>query len=108
MKVRFTISLLGLMMLTSYLIMAQTPLGINYQGIARSADGSPLINQFIGLRVSITSGPDGSSDYTEEHHPETNAFGLFAVVLGQGQSSVNFAEVDWGAGNKWLQIEIDP
>jgi hypothetical protein len=96
------------MLFGSLKLMAQTPLGINYQGIARNADGSPLINQYIGLRISITSGPDGSSDYIEEHHPETNAFGLFAVVIGQGQSAGRIGEVDWGAGNKWLQIEIDP
>ena len=89
-------------------VFAQTPLGFNYQGVARSADGSPLINQFIGLRVSITSGPSGSTDYIEDHHPETNEFGLFSIVVGQGQSSGNIADVNWGEGNKWLQIEIDP
>ena len=102
------ILLVGSMILGSFKLMAQSPLGINYQGIARSADGSPLINQFIGLRISITSGPDGTSDYVEEHHPETNAFGLFAVIIGQGQSAGRISEVNWGVGNKWLQIEIDP
>jgi hypothetical protein len=108
MRKGLTILLVGWLLFGSSKLMAQTPLGINYQGIARSADGSPLINQFIGLRVSITNGPDGSVDFIEEHHPETNAFGLFAVILGQGQSAGRIAEVDWGAGNKWLQIEIDP
>ena len=103
-----TIWLVGLMMAVSAVTVAQAPLGINYQGVARSADGSPLINQVIGLRISITSGPDGSADYSEEHHPETNEFGLFAVVIGQGQSSGSIGAVDWAAGNKWLQIEIDP
>lgn len=86
----------------------QTPLGINYQGVARSVDGSPLINQFVGLRISITSGPNGTNDYIEEHHPETNEFGLFAIIIGQGQSSGNLNDVDWSQGNKWLQIEMDP
>jgi len=108
MRRSLTILLVGWLLFGSTNLIAQTPLGINYQGIARNADGSPLINQYIGLRVSITSGPDGSNDYTEEHHPETNAFGLFAVVLGQGQSAGSIGDVDWGAGNKWLQIEIDP
>ncbi len=108
MRKRITLLMVSSMLLASMTLLAQSPLGINYQGIARNADGSPLINQFIGLRISITSGPDGSRDYSEEHHPETNAFGLFAVIIGQGQSSGAIAEVDWGAGNKWLQIEIDP
>jgi hypothetical protein len=103
-----TIWLVILFLFVTKGIYAQVPPGINYQGVARSADGSPLINQIIGLRVSITSGPNGSTDYSEEHHPETNEFGLFTVVVGQGQSSGNIGDVDWGEGNKWLQIEVDP
>lgn len=108
MRQRITIFCFTFLLLASIRLLAQVPLGINYQGVARSVDGSPLINQVIGLRISITSGPSGSSDYVEEHHPETNEFGLFAVVIGQGQSAGSIADVDWSAGNKWLQIEIDP
>jgi hypothetical protein len=100
--------LVGLLILGAARLMAQSPMGINYQGIARSADGSPLVNQAIGLRVTITSGADGTIDYREEHHPTTNEFGLFAVIVGQGQSSGSIADVAWANGNKWLQIEIDP
>ncbi len=87
---------------------AQTPLGINYQGVARAADGTPLSSRSIGLRISITNGPSGSIEYEEEQHPTTNEFGLFAIVIGQGQSSGSLADVDWSTGNKWLQIELDP
>ncbi len=87
---------------------AQTPLGINYQGVARAADGTPLSSRSIGLRISITNGPSGSIEYEEEQHPTTNEFGLFAIVIGQGQSSGSLADVDWSTGNKWLQVELDP
>ena len=107
MKRELAIWLVCLMMFGAVQLMAHIPLGINYQGVARSADGSPLINQIIGIRIRITSGPNGSTDYVEEHHPETNEFGLFAVIVGQGQSSGNITDVDWAVGNKWLQIEID-
>ena len=76
------IGLVSFLVLSSIGLMAQVPQGINYQGVARNVDGSPIINQLIGLRVSITSGPNGSIDYREEHFPETNEFGLFAVVIG--------------------------
>jgi hypothetical protein len=97
----------SMLMVIPAMMFAQTPLGINYQGIARAGDGSPLINQNIGLRVSITAGPDGSTDYIEEHHVITNDFGLFTVIVGEGQSGGSLNDVDWVAGNKWLQVEVD-
>ena len=104
---RVKIIFLSMLMLLPAMMVAQTPLGINYQGIARAGDGSPLINQNIGLRVSITAGPDGSTDYMEEHHVITNDFGLFTVIVGDGQSGGSLNDVDWAAGNKWLQVEVD-
>ena len=89
-------------------ILAQSPFGINYQGVARTADGTPISSKDIGLRISITQGPNGTSDYTEEHAIKTNEFGLFSVVIGKGQSSDNLQDVDWSTGNKWLEIELDP
>ena len=87
---------------------AQAPLGFNYQGIAREADGTPISNQTIGIRVSITDGANGSSQFTEEHFPDTNEFGLFTLVVGQGNGNRTLNAVDWSGGNLWLQIELDP
>jgi len=106
MKKRCWLLLVG--MLWALVAGAQTPLGINYQGVARAADGTPLSSRNIGLRISITNGPSGSVEYEEEQHPTTNEFGLFAIVIGQGQSSGSLADVDWSTGNKWLQVELDP
>jgi len=89
-------------------IFAQAPLGFNYQGIARQADGTPITQQIIGIRISITDGPQGTIDFQEEHFPETNAFGLFTVIVGQGNGSSTLSEVNWAGGNLWLQIELDP
>jgi|GEM_PF-1155731 len=96
---------LWLVFLASF-AMGQAPLGINYQGIARLADGSPLVASNIGIRVAITSGPNGTVNYSEEHHVTTNEFGLFILVIGQGQSSGSLSDVDWSTGNQWLQIEL--
>ena len=89
-------------------LLAQSPFGINYQGVARTADGTPISSKDIGLRISITQGPNGTADYSEEHALKTNEFGLFSVVIGKGQSSDNLQDVDWSTGNKWLEIELDP
>jgi len=89
-------------------IVAQAPLGFNYQGIARQADGTPITEQIIGIRISITNGSQGVIEFQEEHFPETNAFGLFAVIVGQGNGNSTLNTLSWEGGNLWLQIELDP
>ncbi len=89
-------------------LLAQAPLGFNYQGIAREADGTPIANQEIAIRVNIIDGPQGSSQYEEAHFLTTNAFGLFTAIIGQGNGNSTLNSVNWAAGNLWLQIELDP
>ncbi len=89
-------------------LLAQAPLGFNYQGIARQADGTPISEQDIGIRVSIIDGPQGAIQFTEEHFLTTNNFGLFTAVVGQGNGNSTLNSVDWSLGNLWLQIELDP
>jgi hypothetical protein len=105
MLTKFAIGIVGLLLSMS--VVAQSPYSINYQGVARNTDGSPIANKAIGLRIGITQGPNGTTDYTEDHQVTTNEFGLFAVVIGKGQSGDNLQDVDWSAGSKWLQIELD-
>lgn len=89
---------------------AQAPQGINYQGVARDNEGKPIASKAISVRISILQGSaQGTAEYTETHTPQTNPFGLFTLVIGQGTVTTgNFAFVSWAIGNKWLQIEIDP
>lgn len=91
-------------------VYAQAPKGINYQGVARDSEGKPIISKNIAVRISILkSAVNGEVEYTETHKPQTNQFGLFALVIGQGTAGTgSFAFVSWAVGNKWLQIEIDP
>jgi len=89
-------------------IWAQAPLGFNYQGIARQADGTPISGQTVGIRISIIEGPQGNSQFVEEHFLPTNDFGLFTAVVGQGNGNSTLNSVDWSLGNLWLQIELDP
>ncbi len=99
--------LAGTTLMTAY---AQAPKGINYQGVARDSEGKPIISKNISVRISILkSAANGEVEYSETHKPQTNQFGLFALVIGQGTPDIgSFAFVSWAVGNKWLQIEIDP
>ena len=89
---------------------AQAPKGINYQGVARDNEGTPYASKSIAVRISILkNAADGEVEYSETHKLQTNQFGLFTLVIGQGTKiSGDFAFISWAVGNKWLQVEIDP
>lgn len=91
-------------------LFAQAPKGINYQGIARDNEGKPIASKTISVRISILkNSATGEVEYAEVHKRQTNQFGLFTLVIGQGTVETgSFAFVSWAVGNKWLQIELDP
>ncbi len=97
-----------ILIVSFYQVVAQAPIGFNYQGVARNSDGSPQVHQAISIRVNIlTGGVSGTVDYSETHIVTTNSFGLFTVTIGQGEKAGKLQNVDWSAGDKWLQIEMD-
>ncbi|MEI9917987.1 MAG: hypothetical protein WDO14_04205 [Bacteroidota bacterium] len=88
---------------------AQSPPGINYQGIARNTDGKPISQKDISIKINIVKGNNGDVEYAEIHSVKTNAFGLFTLVIGEGQvQSGEFQFISWAIGNKWLRVEMDP
>ena len=93
-------------------IYGQAPSQLNYQGVARKANGHGISNENIKLRLSIHDGTaTGPVVYRETRSVTTNAFGLFNVAVGSpGATSVigSIALVNWGTGNKYLQVEMDP
>jgi hypothetical protein len=104
--------LLTLALLATMLCVGQAPALINYQGIARNPAGIAITFKNIKLRLSIHDAtPTGAVVYSETRSLTTNAFGLFNVAIGApGAQSVTgtMAGVNWGSGNKFLQVEIDP
>ena len=90
---------------------AQVPQQLNYQAVARMANGDVLPNQFINIELSILDGSQtGTIVYQETDTATTNQFGLFAVAIGTGQvlSGTNLGTVSWGTGNKYLHVRFDP
>lgn len=89
---------------------AQSPPGINYQGIARNPDGKPLSQRDITIRINILdNGAEGVAEYAEVHSVKTNTFGLFTLVIGTGSSEKGYFDlITWSTGNKWLRVEMDP
>ena len=85
------------------------PEGLNYQAIARDADGSIISDTRIGIRIEILKGTVGDElEYVEYHHVRTNFNGQFSLVIGHGNKEMgSFKAIKWEEGNKWLQFSVD-
>ena len=107
---RLSLPLLFIVILLSIAGHAQSPPGINYQGVARNLDGKPLALKDITIKINILKdGESGPVEYSERHSLKTNSFGLFTLVIGTGESITgDFAFISWAMGNKWLRVEMDP
>ena len=79
--------------------MAQAPQKINYQAVARDAQGNVLASQFISVRLSVRSGSlTGNISYQETDTATTNKFGLFTVALGGSTvTQGTFTGIAWAA-----------
>jgi len=100
--------------LFSVTIFAQViPQGFNYQAVARDASGAELTNQALTIQLSIISDTTTFAiSWQETHSVNTNDFGLFSVVVGQGistgvGSSLAFDSVNWGSSNHYVKTEMN-
>ena len=91
-------------------LMAQAPLTVNYQGVARNAAGQPYPAQVLQVRLSIHDiTANGTVVYAETRLVATNSFGLFNVQIGSSGATIvtgSMAGINWLSGNKYLQTEI--
>ena len=86
--------------------------GINFQGVARSANGTILASQKISLKLSIITGSNTSApDYMETRSVETNTQGIFSIVVGDVGAITTigaYANINWKNNIKFLKVEMDP
>ena len=91
---------------------AQTPGGINYQGVARSQFLVGLNNDSIQLRFTVKEKTVfGRVLYTETRGTRTDSFGVFHVVIGATNAinqSGNIKLVKWSDTiKKFLMVEMN-
>ena len=87
----------------------QAPEKFTYQSVIKNSSGYLLKNQEIGLRISILfNSSNGMSVYSEEHLVESNSNGLVTLIIGEGVTSDVFNDIDWGNGEYYLKVEVDP
>ncbi|MBY5959701.1 hypothetical protein KUV50_16220 [Membranicola marinus] len=89
---------------------AQTNSGISYQAVVRNSKGDMIENDQVGIRFSILHGtPNGNVLYQERQEVKTNEDGLISLIIGAGSNiQGDFDKIDWSAGPRFLQTEVDP
>lgn len=86
-------------------ISQQTPSLINYQGIARSANGEAITNRSVSVRFRILQGSSsGTQVFSETQSLNTGAFGLFTHQIGSVNS---IGAINWSAGPYFLEVAMD-
>lgn len=91
-------------------IFAQSPEKISYQAIVRNSENNLVINQQVGMQISILNGTEVNSTivvYSEIQTPTTNENGLVTFEIGTGTSSDDFSAIDWGNGIFFIKTETD-
>lgn len=90
-------------------VTAQAPAFINYQAAIRNSSGAIVSAQSVSVQFSILNTINGSSQYTERHTATTDAQGMVNLKIGGGSvTSGSWAAISWGAGDKYLKVEVDP
>ena len=93
------------------MLLGQTPQGISYQGVVRE-NGNLIANQSIEVEIRILK--QSILIYRESHIAQTNDFGLFSLIIGEGDSIFSdgttmgdFLEIDWSEGSHELHVLFD-
>jgi hypothetical protein len=89
-------------------IIAQ-PTSFKYQTVVRDSEGEIVAVQQVSFQLKILQGSaSGLVVYTETHSTTTNQFGLANLDIGGGTVvSGDFATIDWGADDYFLEISFD-
>ncbi|WP_299276160.1 tail fiber domain-containing protein [uncultured Psychroserpens sp.] len=104
-NIKLVVSLLVL--LVSTIGFAQQ--GVNYQGVARDAEGQLLSNTEIDLKFNIKiNAPDGDAVYSETFTVMTDINGVFSTVIGEGTPVLNLIEnVNWAEDRHFLNVWLN-
>jgi formylglycine-generating enzyme required for sulfatase activity len=106
MKYLLTLLLLNAVALITF---SQAPQKFSYQSVIRNAGNQLVVNQTVGIKISILQGTaNGTTVYAETHSPLTNSNGLATLEIGGGTVlSGNFANINWANGPYFVKTETD-
>jgi hypothetical protein len=99
------LSLSVLLLLLTLLGFSQSPSLINYQGVARDANGNPITGA-LGLKFELRQGSaNGGTVFTEQQTVTAGSLGVFNTQIGKINGS-NLSTVNWQAGTLFLEVSI--
>jgi hypothetical protein len=101
--------LFGCLIFLSINTNAQT--GIFFQAVARDYSSNPAKDRIIYVQTNIIqSSPTGTIVLAEEHQTNTDAHGVFSIMVGNGQrvggTATGLSTIDWSKGPFYLNIKI--
>ena len=94
----------------SSIISAQAPNLLSYQAVIRNSSNNIVINQSVGMRISILqSSATGTPVYVETQTATSNANGLVSLQIGGGTVVTGtFANINWAGNTYFVKTETDP
>lgn len=93
----------------SIIVLPQSPAKMSYQALMRDINNKALVNQSVGMQISILKGSvDGETVYSETHQANTNANGLISIEIGSGISSLQIEIIEWENDTYYIKTESDP
>ncbi|MDY2588499.1 tail fiber domain-containing protein [Winogradskyella aquimaris] len=99
--------LLSLFLFSGISINAQSN-SINYKALIKDNLGNVVANQNIFIQFQILSGPTLTNVFQETHNAFTDSNGIVILSIGNGTvDSGNFANIDWGSEDHFLNVQID-
>lgn len=89
---------------------AQVPSKMSFQAVIRNSSNQLVINQSVGMRISVLQGSsNGTAVFVETQTPTTNTNGLVSFEIGNGTTiSGNLSAINWSNGPFFLKTETDP
>ncbi len=101
---------LSIFLLSTLFTFAQNfPYGINYQGVARDANGNAQTTHTVNIRFTIAPSTSTTTVvYQETQTKVTNNMGQFNAIIGTGTSAQTFSTIAWNGPANSLVVEIDP
>ncbi len=86
----------------------QAPQLLSYQAVVRNSSNQLVVNQSVGVKISIIQyDPLGIAVFEESQTTTTNSNGLISIQIGANEYGF-FAAIDWAHGPYYIKTEIDP
>ena len=107
--VQFPIILMFMLLTAPVFAQAVQQNFINYQGVARDADGKPMGHEEVDINIKLRFGaPDAPVVYDENHYVTTDAAGVFSLKIGTGRETGDpYKAVVWNGFAPYTTLSLN-